>query len=983
MMDKKKKKRLIHILLGTTIILAILFVLNYYLAKRLEVYLKKELIERTSKATGGFYVLSFDNLSINILNGELSMEGIRLFPDRQVFDQWEKTDSLPPIYIETNIDLIDFKGVNLIWRRNSRHLHFRTFEIKKPNVKVVHSQHSLQIKEDISDNQSKTLYEMVSPYINVLTVKKMNLENASIFYDVEDRGSSSHYELDDVTFHAYGFRLDENSFNNGKLLYCEDFDFTTNQKQTLLTNNNIVFSTDSISLDTKAKVVHIGNASLASQEKLWEQGIPRPDNIMDGNIEAIHIDGIEFKRKNRLNSLEAGSIQIINPDVKGSSIIRTDTIPSKEKDDANYINADSLLQKMSLYEIVSPIFNDITINSIGVKKARLHYTIIQNDSTDVYSLDRLTFETKGFAIDSTSSLSGQSRYYRYISLEATGMKGIIPSHNQTVELKKIAMNTEEERLYIENLNLGTLQANNRKGLFSGKVDTVSLEGVDYKEGINARTFSISGVDLDYHLSSDTIISLQMPKLTLSGLGFNPDKEVIRMADLYMDTSGIRFQKTSKPTSITDIRFNYLSIHNFNWSKDGYAIDSIGFNMDHLYSIQNGKLFKRINDTLNLNLSGLSMDNQFRNYKINDISFEASNLAIPVDNGFYTLKIGHIDLKNHNLTLDRLHYVSTYPQMEFSFKHPKHSDWFDIKVGHLALTGIDIPAFWKDKTLRVKEATVNNMTLQNMKNQKIILPHRISPMVYEGIQKAPVKLDIPVVKVNNFAVVYYELPRKGEIPGRLSITDVNGTVSGLTNIVSKPEQFIRIDADAKFMGTGNFSAIWLMPVDPKHDQFLIDAHLKSFNLADLNAFITPLAGAKVESGYVHDMSFSMDASTKEGTIQLRLPYRNLIVDMGKLQDGELNKNAFTSWLTNVAVRNNNPPQPDKPDSKLRESHLTITRDPYHSTFNYLWQMLSPALAESVGIPEGTQKFGKGVAKAIKGIKNFFTGNKEEKEKENKK
>jgi len=980
MMDIKKKRRLIQIVVSAAVLLAGFFILNYFLAKRLERYLRKELVERTSDATNNFYTLAFDSLSINLLNGELRMAGIRLSPDPVTFDSWKAKDSLPPVYVDAEIGLIDFKGVNLIWRRNYRHLAFRTFEIKQPIVKVTGSLHSGQVETKPSTAQPKTLYEMVSPYINVLTVRKMNLENARVFYDVEDPVSPIHYELDDVSFHAYGFRLDADSYDNGKLLYCDDFDFTTNQKQQLLKNNSIIFATDSISLDTRKKVVHIGNASLTPQKQLWEQGIPQPDNTMDGSIEAIRIKDIEFFRKDRQNSLYAGSFEVIHPNVKGRSIIRKDSIsrPVPPKKDENYINADLLIQKMSLYEIISPIFHNITINSIGIDKARLHYTIIENDSTDIYSLENLNFETRGFTIDSLTSLAGQSRYYKYISLEATGMNATLASQNQTIDLKRIALDTEEERMYIENLVLGTLSAHNRKNIFSGKVDTVSLEGVDYKNGVNARQFRISGVDIDYYLSPDSAISLQMPQLALNDLSLDTrDKDpVIRMGNLHVEASNIRLSKTSKPATKTDVRFNHLDIKNFNWDKNGYTIDSVDMSMEHLYTVRNGRLSKQVNDTVRMNASGLSMDRTFKKYKVNNIEFDASNISIPVDNGFYTLNIQKISLKNRNLRVDNLHYISTYPQLEFSFKHPKHSDWFDIQVGHIALDEIDIPALWRDTALIVKEATVNDMTLQNMKNQKIVLPRRIVPMVYEGIQKAPIKLDIPLVKVSNFAVVYYELPQKGDVPGRLSITDVNGTISGLTNRATQPEQFFRIQANAKFMGTGDFTATWLMPVSPQYDRFVVDAHLKQFNLKDLNAFISPLAGAEVESGFVHDMTLQMDASSTGGTIFLHMPYRDLKVEIGK---------AFTSWLANVAIRNNNPPHPDKPDSEIRESHLTITRNPYHSTFNYLWQMISPALIESVGIPEGTQKFGKGVSKAIKGIKNFFTGNKDEKkkEKENKK
>ena len=72
-----KTKKVLGYTLGIAIVLtAAIFLLNLHLTKRLERYLRKELIHRTAEATDGFYRLSFDNLSISFFKGELKLEGI-------------------------------------------------------------------------------------------------------------------------------------------------------------------------------------------------------------------------------------------------------------------------------------------------------------------------------------------------------------------------------------------------------------------------------------------------------------------------------------------------------------------------------------------------------------------------------------------------------------------------------------------------------------------------------------------------------------------------------------------------------------------------------------------------------------------------------------------------------------------------------------------------------------------------------------------
>lgn len=87
-------------------------------------------------------------------------------------------------------------------------------------------------------------------------------------------------------------------------------------------------------------------------------------------------------------------------------------------------------------------------------------------------------------------------------------------------------------------------------------------------------------------------------------------------------------------------------------------------------------------------------------------------------------------------------------------------------GQVALTGIDLSTYLSEKVLRIADVQVSDAVLQNLKNQKIPIPRRIVPMIYTGLQKAPVKLDFQRVGIKNFSVVYEELAKKGTVPGKL-------------------------------------------------------------------------------------------------------------------------------------------------------------------------------------------------------------------------
>lgn len=111
-MSSRIRKILKHTVIAVLSLAVLFLVLNLFLTGRLERYLKRELIERTAKATNGFYRLSFDELSISFFKGELRLEGISLEPDSMVFEHLAALDSLPDTYVSTRIEVIDFKGIN-------------------------------------------------------------------------------------------------------------------------------------------------------------------------------------------------------------------------------------------------------------------------------------------------------------------------------------------------------------------------------------------------------------------------------------------------------------------------------------------------------------------------------------------------------------------------------------------------------------------------------------------------------------------------------------------------------------------------------------------------------------------------------------------------------------------------------------------------------------------------------------------------------
>lgn len=1273
-MVKKKRKTLKRIVWTVIFLIVGGFALNWFLAHRLESYLKQELTKRVSEATNGFYRLDFSNLNIGIINGELEIDSVLFRPDSTLFSLYKQKDTLPPTYLDLTINKIHFKGINLIWRVSYKELNFKLFEIQKPVIAIYDSNYSGRFRSATQNQSTQDLYDLISPYIDVLTVKQMNLVNASVTYTTGKEDNVSEYRLHDVSFHAYGFRLDDQSYDSGKLLYSDNFDFTTNRPQTLLTNNQFLFNTENIYLSTEDSLIRIDKVNLLPQKMLWAQKNMSFDSYVEANVGAIEVKGIKFKRENAKNYLEARSFDISRSEIQYFDTRKDST---KVKEDKLQARKDTLDLSWSLYSIISPVLQSVTVDNIGIEDAKFAYSTKSDEDVDLYSLNDFNFNAFGFRVDSLADKEKRFLYSESYSIDATGINGTLRSKNHVITVEEMFLDTQKGDFDVRMVRVWPIDTRTDEDYIRGTVDSLKISEMFYEKGLKAKELVIDAPSVEYvRMSQEStskpdhnretvrpgpvsrgamgIITLfvdylnvgkiylnrgniiyrdrqdrdepvyRLPKIDFFAENVLLNKQTIDQAPAYVtyDNYGFRFdnfdnvlpgknyrlkikrgvytglngnlmlrnielipqQSHSKNTTGTHIsfsspaidvtgidyvlgtspdKFGFASVHvdsphlrvtkgreqeqGKSGGKNGnikmpkitlgtfrmtnadvgyidentrdsaaFAINDISLNKLVLASSQDlsvgsillhrpvifmksvvdrenasdsgagvisGKLFKafdlqefkvydlkmnidnptlkldtdvpsvdisRVNlkdskfsmqsmvvskptlkmnkivnsdkigglqendesgiyqnirafarelhvntfeladaridyiNTLNgksirqqhvnstdVDFKGLNVDAEKQRFSMDDFNFSTKNLNFPLDNGFYTLQIGEIDLHKENrmLMLSNLHLVPAYPKEEFAYRHPRHKDWFDVSVGKIRLSEIDYPTYFSDNILNIGDARIDDVKLLNYKNQKIEVEHNIMPMIYEGLQKAPLMLDINNLDVSNFMVVYEELPKNGDVPGKIFFTEMNGKFSGFTNIVKRKNQYIKLEADGKFMGKGDFSAIWMLPVDSLNDNFVLTAKLRDFDMTELNQLINPLAPAKVNSGMIDSLILKTEASSKGATVQMRMIYNDLDFTVFKEKDGETMPDRFITGIANAFVKTNNP---NKPGKAWREPYLTLERDPYHSTFNYLWQIIQPPLVETVGISQKTQNFFKGVSNFAGKVKNFFTG-----------
>lgn len=763
----------------------------------------------------------------------------------------------------------------------------------------------------------------LNPYANYLEVKNINLVDANVV--VHDFKSSNIYRLNRLNFYAANFLINEETLRTSRYLFTyDDIGLSFINFDNLLDDRNYRLRIKNTNLSTLTGSLLLEGVKLTPQEKTWTKA---PATYYDIEIPLIRVKGFDnIDYMNRKN-LKIKSLDVTSPHIR---MVKAADSPKKNKGGSD--------------DDITSVFNNLIAETVNINNIEFKYF-------DKISKDSLQTELQAFRLNSL----------RW-------------DVNKTFSIGEFILQSPKVD-YISRVVKNNSPANEKE-------QTPEELFKAFGNKVNIGKFTLSNGEFDIRQPGKKL-NAQLQDFTLSDINWNNSggKSFLDLASINLlnpvinfdvipqtDTTKVKAESSDKKDIYTLLNpyANKVSVKEFNIS-DAHINYSDPSRID--------KLETWMKNTTNLDIDGLTINTDSRKMNMDDIRFNTKDLSFPIINGFYTLGIGEIDMdkKNGTLQLSDIKMKSVYPKPEFSYRHPTHMDWFDVTVGDVTLSGIDYDTYFSDDILKARQFLIKDVVLLNLKNKKIYTPPKLQPLIYTKLYDIPFGVAFDSTRVVNFSVEYEELPKKGTTSGKLAFMGMNATVDGLTNIATHPQQLMHLNAEGRLMGTGYFTAKWDMPVSPDYDCFVLEGHVDKFDLRDLNNVITPLAKAEIKDGILNDLWFRTEASSREATIGMRFLYNDLGVNLLKGEDGE-STNKFMSGIANMIIRSNNP---NKEGQMPRQPYLHITRDPYHSTFNYFWQILQPAMAESVGVSQSKQNFAKKVSGFFTKVKNFFTGKKEDK------
>ncbi|GBU06989.1 hypothetical protein AwDysgo_03200 [Bacteroidales bacterium] len=527
-----------------------------------------------------------------------------------------------------------------------------------------------------------------------------------------------------------------------------------------------------------------------------------------------------------------------------------------------------------------------------------------------------------------------------------------------------------------------------------------------KENLETKNPSLSGITYSLEIE-DWNIDLVRGNLQAKNISLKPLKTISHSA-LNDDTAAYILDITISSVKFTGLRYHFLSqkkvtcdglnidgicceIKHYPKDKEDTSTKKIETNPYHLIEpyleelnvkklkTSNGQLqyfrFEK-SDTMQFTLNNLSL--QADRFSINKdwqrgikktllcdnikLELEKFSHSLPDEDYTFHCESASINTSDSSLRIEGLHIEPVHSKMDFARLSSKNSDWSELKLEEIKLIGIHYHKNIIESVFFADSVYINRLEYQNFKNQNVASIRKLSSILYKSLQRAPVKMGIDRIRVDNSSVVYEELPRAKNEAGIIKFTDINANISNLTNIAS--ENTINILAQGKFMDMGLIDAEFNFPTNSLTDIFSIKGTLGGMNLIGINDIIEPLVSCRIENGQLHRVDFDIVGSDDSAYIDMLVLYSKLEVVLLKSINNKNYPQRFVSgFLNKLLLPQDNPTE----GCSIQTVRRVTYRNKYSSTFNYLWKIVFGGLCETIGLSEQKQQYLQNLAKEVKEIK----------------
>lgn len=263
--------------------------------------------------------------------------------------------------------------------------------------------------------------------------------------------------------------------------------------------------------------------------------------------------------------------------------------------------------------------------------------------------------------------------------------------------------------------------------------------------------------------------------------------------------------------------------------------------------------------------------------------------------------------------------------------------------------IDIARLVKDQQIHIGNMSIANSMGEIYNNYN--WPRRVPPIHRHGysqkrLQRLALDITIDTIEMYRRTMSYKIAAKKFGQTAVLLLAHSESRFYNITNnaTAKKKNHFAIARMRTRLMDAGNLSLDYRFNLMAKNGAFSATVKLGEMDGRVLNPLAGALAMINVRSASVSKMLMEVKANETVAKGNIDLFYTDMKVDILKLDNktDTLKKKKFLSFITNLALPNDNP----KKSGKFRKGPIDVSRNPRTSFFGFTWQEMRDGMSSTI-------------------------------------
>ncbi|GEO10593.1 hypothetical protein [Segetibacter aerophilus] len=274
--------------------------------------------------------------------------------------------------------------------------------------------------------------------------------------------------------------------------------------------------------------------------------------------------------------------------------------------------------------------------------------------------------------------------------------------------------------------------------------------------------------------------------------------------------------------------------------------------------------------------------------------------------------------------------------------------YHLKNTGIVMRDIDLDKLTRRQQIYIPEVDVDYAWAEFYTNYKWPLrtpPNRRDKYPNELLQKLAFDVTIKKMRVKNGDMEFRIVTESADKEAYLSMNNVSSVYTNITNNVAakNANRYTTLVSDCNVMNSGKLHSVYKLDLKDKNGRYTASSTMGAMDGTAFNALSEPLALTQVKSMNIQKMHLDLKADEYKATGNIDMYYTDYKINLlKKKDDGRLKKRSIVSFVSNIALPNDNP----KENGDFRKGPINVIRDPKESFFGFQWRAMLDGMSSAM-------------------------------------